>query len=68
VAASILALLDRMDHFVANTEDTRPPAEPGQIRPHLGTTFVIVAACLAMTPDVPVPDVAEAVQVDERVP
>jgi predicted TIM-barrel fold metal-dependent hydrolase len=66
VCASVLALLDRMQSFVDSTPDTRPPAKPGQMRPYMGVQFVVVAAAVAMTPDVALPDVSQPVDVAER--
>jgi uncharacterized protein len=67
VCASVLALLERMEAYAAETvqEPTRPPADPERPRPHPGVALTIVAASLALTPDVPVP-VPEPVAVSER--
>jgi predicted TIM-barrel fold metal-dependent hydrolase len=67
--ASVLALLDRGDAYVAREaqEPTRPPAAgPGQLRPHPAVGMVIVAAAVSLTPDVPLPDVPADVDVAER--
>ena len=70
VCASVLELLDRGETYVAEAaeEPTRPPAGPGQLRPHPAVGMVIVAATVALTPDVALPDVSEDVEVAERAP
>jgi uncharacterized protein len=55
VCRSVLALLDRMDAFAA--QDARPAPPPGAPpRPYAGATLAIVAAAVALTPDVPLPE------------
>ncbi|GAC1318132.1 MAG: hypothetical protein NVSMB25_07110 [Thermoleophilaceae bacterium] len=64
VCRSVLALLDRFEHYVAAHPD--PGAEPSQRFP--GLHLVVIAAIVAMTPDVVLPPVPEPVSVDERYP
>ncbi|MEA2349090.1 MAG: hypothetical protein QOG86_31, partial [Thermoleophilaceae bacterium] len=65
VCESILALLDRMEAWVAQQPErsTRPGFPPFP-----GVGLVVVAAVLALTPDVPLPPVPEPVDVAERAP
>ena len=67
---SILELLDRGESYVAEAADepTRPPAGPGQLRPYPAVGMVIVAAAVALTPDVALPDVSKHAEVAERTP
>jgi predicted TIM-barrel fold metal-dependent hydrolase len=68
VCASILALMDRMERFVKELEG--PGRAPGQHGPppFPGVGLAIVAATLALTPDVPLPPAPEPVEVSERTP
>jgi hypothetical protein len=66
VCASILALMDRMEKFVAELPGPgRGPGVHGP-PPFPGVGLAIVAATLALTPDVPLPPVPEPVDVAER--
>jgi hypothetical protein len=68
ICASILALMDRMEEFVAHLKGPgRAPGAQGP-PPFPGVGLAIVAATLAMTPDVPLPPVPEPVEVAERTP
>jgi predicted TIM-barrel fold metal-dependent hydrolase len=68
VCASILALMDRMEEFVAHLDGpARPPGTHGP-PPFPGVGLAILAATLALTPDVPLPPVPEPVEVAERTP
>jgi predicted TIM-barrel fold metal-dependent hydrolase len=67
VCESVLALLDRMDDFVKPLEDqSEVPSDSPARPPFPGVGIVAVAAAVAMTPDVPLPEVAEPVEVGER--
>ena len=66
VCASVLALIDRMEEYVAKfPESARAPGEHGP-PPFPGVGLAVVAATLAMTPDVPLPPLPEPVEVGER--
>ena len=68
VCASVLALMDRMEVYVKDLEGaSRAPGQHGP-PPFPGVGLAIVAATLAMTPDVPLPPVPEPVEVAERTP
>ena len=56
VAASVVALLDRI----------KDRGEPRQGRVHPAVALAVIAANVAITPDVPVPDLAEDPKVAER--
>ena len=67
VCRSVLALLDRMEAFVAaNPVPDPPPGGHAAAPPFAGVGIVIVAATIALTPDVPLPPVPEPVDVAER--
>jgi predicted TIM-barrel fold metal-dependent hydrolase len=69
VCESILALLDRMEEWVAGLPQGEPaPTDSAGPPPFPGVGLVIVAACLALTPDVALPELPEPVEVGEREP
>jgi predicted TIM-barrel fold metal-dependent hydrolase len=56
VARSVVELLDGMEGYVKSTNYTPPEAgAPGPVLPYPGISVMVVAACVAMTPNVPVP-------------
>jgi predicted TIM-barrel fold metal-dependent hydrolase len=56
VARSVVELLDGMERYVDSTNYTPPKAgAPGPVLPYPGISVMVVAACVAMTPGVPVP-------------
>lgn len=56
VARSVVELLDGMERYVESTNYTPPKAGvPGPVLPYPGISVMVVAACVAMTPAVPVP-------------
>jgi hypothetical protein len=59
VAASVAALLDRCERYVAEY----PPRDG---LPTPGVQIVIAASVVARTPDVPLPELAEDIDLDER--
>jgi predicted TIM-barrel fold metal-dependent hydrolase len=59
VARSVAALLDRLEHYAANT-----PRKDGVAAP--GIQLAIAAAIVSRTPDVPLPHLDDAVDLDER--
>jgi hypothetical protein len=67
VAASVLALLDRMEAYVeaVGVRERAPGAPPA---PYPGVSIAIVASHVAMTPDIPLPDLGDESQVGEREP
>jgi uncharacterized protein len=65
VCASVLALIDRMEDWVAKLPDR--PARPG-LPPFPGVGIIAVAAAVALTPDVPLPPLPGPVDVAERAP
>jgi predicted TIM-barrel fold metal-dependent hydrolase len=66
VCESVLALLDRFEHFSPPppAADDGGPAGPATRFPGLGV--VLAASVVARTPDVPLPEVVEPVEVGER--
>jgi len=59
VCRSVLALLDRRERFAARGASSTPQAP--------GVHLAVIAAALTRTPDVPLPDCPEPVEVGERV-
>ena len=56
VGRSVVELLDGMERYVEATNYTPPKAgAPGPVLPYPGISVMVVAANVAMTPDVPVP-------------
>ncbi|HEX8064894.1 MAG TPA: amidohydrolase family protein [Thermoleophilaceae bacterium] len=66
VAASVLALLDRMESFSRAATAARPGGGDGQVRMHPGVGIAIAAATVALTPAAPLPELPDAVDVSER--
>jgi uncharacterized protein len=64
--ASVLELLDRMDSFASEYEEPARPPGSQVLRPFRGVALVIAAAAVALTPDVPLPDVGDRAGVAER--
>ena len=64
--ASVLELLDRMDSFAADWEEPARPTGADVLRPFRGVALVIAAAAVALTPDVPLPEVGDRTKVAER--
>jgi hypothetical protein len=66
VCRSVLALLDRFEHFTppAPPPDDGRPRGPATRFPGLGV--VLMASVVARTPDVPLPEIVEPVEVGER--
>ena len=68
VCESVLALLDRMEAFGAQHDEPAPPPG-GHVRPPFrGVALVIAAAAVALTPDVPLPEIEQRAGVAERTP
>jgi hypothetical protein len=60
--------MDRMEKYVAELPGPgRAPGAHGP-PPFAGVGMVMVAAAIALTPDVPLPEVPEPVEVGEREP
>jgi hypothetical protein len=56
VGRSVMRLLDGMEEYVKSTNWTPPEAgAPGPRLPYPGVSVLVIAANVAMTPDVPVP-------------
>ena len=56
IGRSVLKLLDGIEDYVASTNYRRPEAgAPGPRLPYPGISIAVIAANVAMTPDVPVP-------------
>jgi predicted TIM-barrel fold metal-dependent hydrolase len=68
VCKSILALLDGIEDYVAKMpEPSRVPTDAAAPRPPFpGVGLAVVAATIALTPDVPLPELPEPVEVGER--
>jgi hypothetical protein len=67
VCGSVLALLDRMERYAERLGDARRvPADTGGRPPFTAVGLVVVAAAVALTPDVPLPEVSEQGEVAER--
>jgi uncharacterized protein len=68
VCESILALLDRLEDYAAELpEPSRVPTDARAQRPPFpGVGLAVVAATIALTPDVPLPEAPEPVEVGER--
>jgi len=64
--ASVLELLDRMEAFAADYEEPARPPGSHVLRPFRGVALVIAAAAVALTPDVPLPEVGDRAGVAER--
>ena len=64
--ASVLELLDRMDSFAADWEEPARPPGADVLRPFRGVALVIAAAAVALTPDVPLPEVGDRTKVAGR--
>jgi len=63
---SVLELLDRMEAFAADYKEPARPPGAHLLRPFRGVALVIAAAAVALTPDVPLPDVGDRAEVAER--
>jgi predicted TIM-barrel fold metal-dependent hydrolase len=70
VARSVLALLDRAEEYTRRAGfQPRPPGDTGPRLPHPAVAIAVTAAMVAMTPDVPVPELGDDdVEVAEREP
>ena len=68
VCESILALLERVEAYASElAEPSRVPTDAAARRPPFpGVGLAVVAATIALTPDVPLPEVPEPVEVGER--
>ena len=59
VAASVVAMLDHFDRYAADH-----PHEDGVVTP--GVQLIVAAALVARTPDAPLPEIGDEVDVGER--
>jgi hypothetical protein len=63
VCRSVLALLERFDHFVANSSSAAGTASESRFP---GLHLIVTAAIVALTPDAALPPEPEPVSASER--